>query len=232
MATADTLAYATNKAVAKAGSTYDPTKFDQTGGWGTVKGAAIKNALSFYKGSNQQFADPNQPTTPATPATPATPTDHFKPADLTSGQNAASAWNLENDPLYQMAMRQGQSSFNIARANALAAMQNQTTGLNRAQANMENSAIGSRRQLAGNFAARGMQRGGYGAYYRAQDQMNAEQIAKTTDIRDQIASLSQDYLGKFGATSTDWTATGVGQEYKNQAAQQALNAQIARYGTI
>jgi hypothetical protein len=131
-----------------------------------------------------------------------------------------------------MAMRQGQSSFNIARANALAAMQNQTTGLNRAQANMENSAVGSRRQLAGNFAARGMQRGGYGAYYRAQDQMNAEQIAKTTDIRDQIASLSQDFLGKYGATGTDWTGTAIGQEYKNQAIQQALNAQIARYGTV
>lgn len=210
-------------AVALAGSTYDPTKFGETGGWYNVKEQAKRNTI--------------EPTGPTGPTGPITPDNPFKPADLTSGNStdkrtAAEQWNLENDPLYIMAMRQGQASFNTARANALAAMQNQTTGLNRQQANMENSAIGARRQLAGNFAARGMQRGGYGAYYRAQDQMNAEQIAKTTDIRDQIASLSQDFLGKFGAVGTDWTATGIGQDYKSQAIQQALNAQIARYGSI
>lgn len=152
--------------------------------------------------------------------------------DLTSGKSAADAWALENDPIYQMAMRQGQSAFNVARGNALAGLQNQQIALNRQNERMSASAQDARRQLAGNFAARGMQRGGYGAYYRAQDAANAQQIAAQTDIKDQIAALNQNFLGQFGAIGTDWTATAIGQDYRNQAIQQALAAQIARYGTV
>jgi hypothetical protein len=127
-------------------------------------------------------------------------------------------------------MLQGQSAFNVGRANALANVQNQTTGLNRQNANIEQGAEGSRRQLAGNFAARGMQRGSYGAYYRAQDAANAQQIAQQTDIKDQIATLNQNFLSNYGAIGTDWTGTNIGQQYRNQALQQALAAKLATYG--
>jgi hypothetical protein len=155
------------------------------------------------------------------------------PADLTSGssgQSAAQQWTLENDPTYQMGMLQGQSAFNTARANALANMQNKTTGLNRQYAGIEQNAQIARRNLAGNFAARGMGRGDYGAQYRAMDQMNAQEIAAQTDVKDQIASLNQDFLSNFGKIGTDWTGTTAGQEYRNNAIQQALAARLAQYG--
>jgi hypothetical protein len=109
-------------------------------------------------------------------------------------------------------------------------MQNQTTGANRQLANMRQNAAGSRRQLAGNFAARGMGRGAYGAYYRAQDQANAADLSAQTSVKDQLASLNQNFLANYGAIGTDWTGTTVGQDYRNQAIQQAIAAQLARYG--
>lgn len=148
-----------------------------------------------------------------------------------SGVNRASqAWQLESDPVYQQALAGGQSSFNRARANALSDMQNQTTASNRQLANMKQSAAGARRNLAGNFASRGMGRGAYGAYYRAQDQANAADVAAQTSVKDQLSALNQNFLSNFGAVGTDWTATTIGQDYKNQAIQQAIAAQLARYG--
>lgn len=150
--------------------------------------------------------------------------------DPSSVNRASQSWMLESDPVYQQALSGGQSAFNRSRANALADMQNQTTGANRQLANMKQTAAGSRRQLAGNFAARGMGRGAYGAYYRAQDQANAADVAAQTSVKDQLAALNQNFLANYGAVGTDWTATSIGQDYKNQAIQQAIAAQLARYG--
>lgn len=150
--------------------------------------------------------------------------------DPSSVNRASQAWMLESDPVYQQAMAGGQSAFNRSRANALADMQNQTTGANRQLSNMKKSAAGSRRELAGNFAARGMGRGAYGAYYRAQDQANAADVAAQTSVKDQLAALNQSFLANYGAIGTDWTGTTVGQDYRNQAIQQAIAAQLARYG--
>lgn len=150
--------------------------------------------------------------------------------DASSVNRASQSWKLESNPVYQQALAGGQSAFNRARATALADMQNQTTGANRQLANMKQSAAGSRRQLAGNFAARGMGRGAYGAYYRAQDQANAADVAAQTSVKDQLAALNQNFLANYGAIGTDWTGTTVGQDYRNQAIQQAIAAQLARYG--
>jgi len=153
------------------------------------------------------------------------------PADATSGY--AKQWQLQNDPVYQQAMLGGQSAFNTARMNALANLQNQQTAGNRQLSTMKQSAQGARRQLAGNYAARGMQGGAHGAYYRAQDQANAADIAAQTDVKDQLASLNNSFLQNFGNvndTNFDWTATATGQQYKNDATQQALASILARYG--
>lgn len=153
------------------------------------------------------------------------------PADATS--NYGKQWQLQNDPVYQQAMLGGQSAFNTARMNALANLQNQQTSGNRQLATMKQNAVGARRQLAGNYAARGMQGGAHGAYYRAQDQANAADIAAQTDVKDQLASLNNNFLQNFGNvndTNFDWTATATGQQYKNDATQQALASILARYG--
>ena len=153
------------------------------------------------------------------------------PVDATS--DYAKKWQLQNDPVYNQAMLGGQSAFNTARMNALANLQNQQTSGNRQLVTMKQNAVGARRQLAGNYAARGMQGGAHGAYYRAQDQANAADIAAQTDVKDQLASLNNNFLQNFGNvndTNFDWTATATGQQYKNDATQQALASILARYG--
>jgi hypothetical protein len=148
----------------------------------------------------------------------------------TSGSStSANQWSLESDPIYQQAIAGGQSAFNVARANALAQMQNQQTEAARAEQEIGRSAASSRERLAGNFAARGMAGGAYGALTRAEAEANARQIAAQTDIKDQMAAVSQQYLANFGTTDSDWTGTLVGQDYRNQAIQQALGALMPRY---
>lgn len=145
----------------------------------------------------------------------------------------AQQWALENDPIYAQAMQGGQASFNTARMNALAALEDQKTASNRQLSNMKTQAQSARRNLAGNFAARGMMGGARGAYYRAQDTANAADIAAQTDVKDQLASLNRSFLQNFGDVTDktfDWTGTATGQEYKNQAVQQALASILARYG--
>jgi hypothetical protein len=142
---------------------------------------------------------------------------------------SAEQWSLESDPVYQQAIAGGQSAFNVARANALAQMQNQQTEAAQAEREIGESAASSRERLAGNFAARGMAGGSYGALTRAEAEANARQIAAQTSIKDQMAAVSQQYLANFGATGTDWTGTLVGQDYRNQAIQQALGALMPRY---
>jgi hypothetical protein len=81
--------------------------------------------------------------------------------------------------------------------------------------------------------------GAAGALTLAEQQANAKQISAQTSIKDQISALNANYLENYGnANQTDaagnknfdWTSTLVGQNYKTQAAQNALTAQLARMG--
>lgn len=144
-------------------------------------------------------------------------------------------WSLETDPVYRSGMAAGQSAFNYARNAALAEKQTQTTQLGQQRKATDTAATESRRRLAGNYAARGMAGGAAGALTQAEARANAEQIAAQTSIADQIAALNNQFLQNFGDVTNanyDWTGTLTGQQYKTQAAQQALEAALARYGTV
>jgi hypothetical protein len=230
-------------AIQQAAASYDPTRLSAN--WASTKMAAKAGATPLatanpnanvgaaYNPITGQYDKPIVPLAD-NPTAPTGPTGGGTGGvtDATSGSSGQGAepWTLTNDPTYQMGMLQGQSAFNTARANALAAMQNQTTGLNRQYAGLEQNAQIARRNLAGNFAARGMGRGDYGAQYRAMDQMNAQEITAQTDIKDQISALNQNFLSNYGAIGTDWTGTTAGQGYQNTAIQQALAARLAQYG--
>jgi hypothetical protein len=150
-------------------------------------------------------------------------------AQPTAPAPSAESWSLESDPVYQQAIAGGQSAFNVARAQAMAQMQNQQTEAAQAEKEIGRNAASSRERLAGNYAARGMAGGAYGALTRAEAEANARQIAAQTSIKDQMAAVSQQYLSNFGATGSDWTGTLVGQDYRNQAIQQALGSLMPRY---
>lgn len=151
------------------------------------------------------------------------------------------AWALESDPLYKSALSAGQAQFNYARNAALAEKQTQELGLGTQRKALDTSAAESRRRLAGNYAARGMAGGAAGALALAEAQANAEQVAARTSIADQITALNNSFLQNYGDVSAknaagestyDWTGTLTGQQYKTQAAQAALEAALARYGTV
>lgn len=142
----------------------------------------------------------------------------------------ATPWTLEGDPVYQAALASGQSSFNFARNAALSAKQNAETNAAQTRRDLDTNAAENRRRLAGNYAARGLAGGAAGVLTMAEAQSNARQVADRTSIADQISALNQDYLANYGATGSDWTGTLMGQQYKTQAAQAAIQAQLARYG--
>lgn len=198
----------------------------------------MQNITSPYKQNSAPSSFTNMRTS-AQPAMPssAQPAAAMQPADNTNYSatpipSAASQWSLESDPIYQQAIAGGQSSFNTARAQALADLQNRQTEAAMADKQIEKSAASGRERLAGNYAARGMAGGGYGALTRAEAEANAQQITAQTNIKDQISSLSQQYLSKFGATGSDWTGTLAGQDYRNQAIQQALAALAPKYTAV
>lgn len=139
-------------------------------------------------------------------------------------------WTLEGDPTYQAALAAGQSKFNYSRAQSLADLQNQQTQTAQETEALNKNATEARRRLAGGYAARGMAGGAAGALTLAEAESNARQIAAQTSLKDQIAALNQQYLANYGATGTDWTGTLVGQQYKTEAAQAAINAQLAQRG--
>lgn len=142
----------------------------------------------------------------------------------------ADPFDVTKDPNYLAAIQQGQSGFNLDRMGALADKQMQETQLSRQRQNLDSSAAQSRRKLAGNYAARGMGRGKYGAQYRAMDMANADQIAAQTNIKDQIAALNRNFLSNYGAVGTDWLGTRTGQGYQQNAIQQALMARLGSMG--
>jgi len=147
-----------------------------------------------------------------------------------NNDSALSKWSLEGDPLYQQAMRSGQSAFNSAKANAMLKMQAQQNALTSQILAMDQNAPDANRALADSFAVRGMQRGDYGAYYRAQDKQNAALITAQTDIKDQIASLNQDFLSNYGTAGADWLGTAQGQDARTKAIQLALQNRLAQAG--
>lgn len=157
------------------------------------------------------------------------PVADFTDYEMAPVKRSAEQWTLETDPVYLQAIAGGQSAFNVARARALADLQNQESEAARAEREIGQSAASSRQRLAGNFAARGMAGGAYGSLTRAEAEANARQVAAQTDIKDQMAAVSQQYLANFGATGTDWTGTLIGQDYRNQAIQQAMSALLPRY---
>jgi hypothetical protein len=150
-------------------------------------------------------------------------------------QMATPAWSLETDPLYSSAMAAGQAQFNYARNAALADKQTQELGLSNQRKALDTSATEARRRTAGNYAARGMAGGAAGALSLAEARANAEQVAARTGIADQITALNNNFLQNYGdvtAKNYDWTGTLTGQQYKTQAAQQALEAALSRLGTV
>ena len=150
-------------------------------------------------------------------------------------QMATPAWSLETDPLYSSAMAAGQAQFNYARNAALADKQTQELGLSNQRKALDTTAAEARRRTAGNYAARGMAGGAAGALSLAEARANAEQVAARTGIADQITALNNNFLQNYGdvaAKNYDWTGTLTGQQYKTQAAQQALEAALSRLGTV
>lgn len=145
-------------------------------------------------------------------------------------QSTVVPWALENDPVYQAAMNSGSSQFNNAKASAKSDVLSQGIQLDAQRKSLDLNAAEARRQLAGNYAARGMAGGAAGALTLAEAQQNAQQISAQTSIKDQIAALNQNYLQNYGTDTADWTATAAGQNYKTQAAQAAITAQLAKYG--
>lgn len=142
-------------------------------------------------------------------------------------------YKLESDPTYQAAMSAGQSQFNTSRANAMSNKNMQEMELGNQRRDLDKNSAESRRRLAGNYAARGMAGGATGALTLAEMEANAKQITAQTDIKDQIAAINANYLQNYGNAAQpgyDWTGTLIGQNYKTQAAQAALNAQLAKMG--
>lgn len=165
----------------------------------------------------------------------AQPDGSYLPWSTAGEAPAVPAWSLESDPLYKSALSAGQAQFNYARNAALADKQTQELGLSNQRKTLDKSATEARRRTAGNYAARGMAGGAAGALRVAEAQSNAEQITAQTGIADQITALNNNFLKNYGdvnASNYDWTGTLLGQQYKTQAAQSALEAALARLGTV
>lgn len=171
----------------------------------------------------------------------AQPDGSYLPWSSAGEAPAAPAWSLESDPLYTSALEAGQAQFNYARNAALADKQTQELGLSNQRKTLDTNATEARRRTAGNYAARGMAGGAAGAYSVAEARANAEQITAQTSIDKQITALNNNFLQNYGdinakdatgKSTYDWTGTLSGQQYKTQAAQAALEAALARLGTV
>lgn len=141
-------------------------------------------------------------------------------------------YNVYDDPFYQQALQGAQSEFNLARADALATQQYQERPIQRQLEDRPRIAEEQRRRLAGNFAARGMGGGRYGALTRAEAETNAREISNRTGLREQIAELNRQFTSRFGAPGTDWTGTRFGMEAQQRALQSALQNRLAGLTTV
>lgn len=151
-------------------------------------------------------------------------------ATAQAGVTTAPAWQIENDPIYQAAIQAGQAKFNYSRNEAKAGLQNATTNAAVDRRNLDTNAKEARRRLAGSYAARGMAGGRAGALALSEAQQIAQQITARTSITDQLAALNRNYLANYGTDTGDWTGTLIGQQYKTDAVQAAINAAKARAG--
>lgn len=142
------------------------------------------------------------------------------------------AYSVYNDPAYQAALAEAQNRFNLDRIQALGAKQYQELGFQRELEGREDIAEQQRRRLAGNFAARGMGGGRYGALTRAEAELNAAEIGKRTSLREQMAELDRQFTSQYGAQGSDWLGTVRGQQAQQEAIQQALNARLAGMTTV
>lgn len=165
--------------------------------------------------------------TPTPAATPA-PAEVMSSPVNTPADTANQPIDFANDYTYNMSLNAGQTAFEAARAAALANQQENQLALEDAQQQRNQNAEGSRRNLAGNFAKRGMMGGQGGAFSRAQDYENAQLVASQTSTKGQIDALNRNFLSQYGTGQGDWTSTNAGIGYKNQAIQQALAAAQAR----
>lgn len=154
------------------------------------------------------------------------------PGDVTPAAPEPAPYSVYDDPFYQQALAAAQSQFNLARIDALAANQYQQRGINRQLEERIPAAEQARRRLAGNFAARGMGGGRYGALTRAEAEMNAREIGARTGLREQIAELDRQFTSRFGAEGTDWLGTRAGYEAQQAAIQQALQNRLAGLTTV
>ena len=141
-------------------------------------------------------------------------------------------YNVYDDPNYQAALAAAQSQFNLERIGALGAKQYQDLAIERTLENRPDIAEGQRRRLAGNFAARGMAGGRYGALTRAEAELNAQELAQRTGLREQMAELDRQFTSQFGAEGTDWLGTLRGQQAQQNAIQQALAARLGGLTTV
>jgi len=157
----------------------------------------------------------------------------------TDGTVTGTPWSLEGDPLYQQGILQGQSQFNLARNKAMFDLNAETSQASQDRKALDLNSTESRRRLAGNYAARGMAGGAAGALTLAEAEANARQIAAQTSLKDKLSALNQNFLENYGDVSAvdsagkstyDWTGTLAGQQYKTQAAQNAITARLAQYG--
>lgn len=135
-------------------------------------------------------------------------------------------WDVYTDPNYLLNLMRGQSAFNSARIDALANKERQTLENEQALQARVPAAEEARRRLAGNFAARGMGGGRYGALTRAEAQQNASELAARTSLRDQISELNRQFVANYGAEGSDWLGTRYGSEAQQAAIQAAIDARL------
>jgi len=169
-------------------------------------------------------------TTPA----PAGPVQVTEPTPEPAQQEAAPApeWTLEGDPFYQQAIADAQAQFNLERINALGTKQYQEVGTNRQLEERKGTAESARRRLAGNYAARGMAGGGYGALSRAEAEQNARELTARTGLREQLSELNRQFVGQYGAEGSDWLGTLRGQQARDTASNLALQNRLAGVTTV
>lgn len=175
--------------------------------------------------------------TPAPSPVPSVTEPEFSinPVTFTPIEEAApepTPYDVYSDPFYQQALAGAQSEFNLARADALASQQYQQRPIERQLEDRPGIAEEQRRRLAGNFAARGMAGGRYGALTRAEAEVNAREITNRTGLREQIAELGRQFTSRFGAEGTDWLGTRAGMEAQQRAIQTALQNRLGGLTTV
>lgn len=168
-------------------------------------------------------------TTPASPGpvqeTPVAP-------EQAPAEPEPTPYNVYDDPVYQQALQDAQSQFNLDRIGALASTQYQQRPIERQIEQRPEVAEEARRRLAGNYARRGMAGGRAGVLSRAEAQTNAREIALRTGLRQQISELDRQFTSQFGAEGTDWLGTRRGYEAQQSALERALQNRLAGLTTV